>query len=225
MNDNLLRELVKKLNDRLKNNDFLLIYIEKMLWHFGNKELFTKENKIIGVDKYNNIFFIDMTDEEKTIISLSKSNCENVIEVKNDKVNIQRNSIDIEKLRNNITCKDFLCEKVHFDDLGNLVGSDSWYSTITQDSTKKTEMNKKEQITIYENDNIYSYVKANGTIYTNTIEKNQININDYVKCIDDNNLFSIINLIFNDISSLNIKFNSIADEKLVSEKVKKRSFR
>ena len=27
MNDNLLKELVKKLNDRLKNNDFLLIYI------------------------------------------------------------------------------------------------------------------------------------------------------------------------------------------------------
>ena len=44
MNDKLLKELVKKLNDRLKNNKFLLIYIEKMLWHFGNKELFTKEN-------------------------------------------------------------------------------------------------------------------------------------------------------------------------------------
>ena len=56
-------------------------------------------------------------------------------------------------------------------------------------------MNKKEQITIYENDNIYSYVKTNGTICTNTIEKNQTNINDYVKYIDDNNLFSIINLI------------------------------
>ena len=165
-----------------------------------------------------------MTDEEKTMISLSKSNCENVIEVKNDKVNIQRNSIDIEKLKNNIPCKEFLCEKVYFDDLGNLVGSDSWYSTITQDSTKKTSMNKKEQITIYENDNIYSYVKTNGTICTNTIEKNQTNINDYVKYIDDNNLFSIINLMFSDINGLNIKFNSIADEKLVSEKVKKMKF-
>ena len=95
---------------------------------------------------------------------------------------------------------------------------------IVQDSTKKTSMNKKEQITIYENDNIYSYVKTNGTICTNTIEKNQTNINDYVKYIDDNNLFSIINLMFSDINGLNIKFNSIADEKLVSEKVKKMKF-
>ena len=31
MNDNLLKELVKKLNDRLENNNFLLIYIEKII--------------------------------------------------------------------------------------------------------------------------------------------------------------------------------------------------
>ena len=59
MDEKLLKQMIKEVEQKASKNKFFSTYIKKILWYFGNVELFTKEKKLIGIDKSNNILVIN----------------------------------------------------------------------------------------------------------------------------------------------------------------------
>ena len=150
MNEKLLKQMIKEIEKRTSKNKFFSTYIKKILWYFGNVELFTKENKLIGIDKNNNVLEINLG-EDKIDVSLTKDNVKSKIELQCDIVNIQRDIIEKEKMKNNTTCKEFSSTKLYFNPCGELHCSDNWNALITY-------YHKKEPVIVKTGDKVTSTI-------------------------------------------------------------------
>lgn len=216
-------KILKKAEERAKNNKFLLTYIRKMLWHFGNIELFTKENKIIGIDKANNILVINL-DDDKTEVSLTKNNIKSKIELQGDEIIIQSDIIEKEKRKNNAICKEFSSTKLYFNPNGNLKCSDNWEALITYYPKKEPVVSKIQQITFYKNDKAYQQNLINNKKCIKIIRNENINLNDYLEDMDNSsNYFDVLDCIIEKVKLENNKTDMIF-EKEIKEKTKKLKF-
>ena len=78
MDEKLLKQMIKEVEQKASKNKFFSTYIKKILWYFWNVELFTKEKKLIGIDKSNNILVINL-ENNKIKFYLNKVNVKSKI--------------------------------------------------------------------------------------------------------------------------------------------------
>ena len=226
MDEKLLKQMIKEVEQKASKNKFFSTYIKKILWYFGNVELFTKEKKLIGIDKSNNILVINLEDD-KIEVSLTKGNVKSKIELQCDIVNIERDIIEKEKMKNNTTCKEFSSTKLYFNPCGELKCSDNWNALITYYHKKEPIISKTEQISFYHQNRAYQYNLINDKLCSKIIASENINLNDYIEIIDNSsNFLDILDYITTKVNTENNKTDLHFEQEINErEKLKKLIFK
>ena len=197
-NDKQLKNFLKKIENKVGQNEFVLLYIDKILWNFSMSEFFITENKMYVYDKNKNNLSIEIDCNSNVLITLNMNNISDKIEVTKDKTKIERSEI-----KENNDSKKITCVGLYFDENDCLKHSDVWETIIFDFELKTT---KREQITVYSDENTYSVFNQDGIEMFCLLKKKNINLKDYNNyVVDDQGCVIAITNLIEDVERTNIK--------------------
>lgn len=212
-NDKQLKNFLKKIENKVGQNEFVLLYIDKILWNFSMSEFFITENKMYVYDKNKNNLSIEIDCNSNVLITLNMNNISDKIEVTKDKTKIERSEI-----KENNDSKKITCVGLYFDENDCLKHSDVWETIIFDFELKTT---KREQITVYSDENTYSVFNQDGIEMFCLLKKKNINLKDYNNyVVDDQGCVIAITNLIEDVERTNIKCINTIPKQEFKEKVK-----
>ena len=212
-NDKQLKNFLKKIENKVGQNEFVLLYIDKILWNFSMSEFFITENKMYVYDKNKNNLSIEIDCNSNVLITLNMNNISDKIEVTKDKTKIERSEI-----KENNDSKKITCVGLYFDENDCLKHSDVWETIIFDFELKTT---KREQITVYSYENTYSVFNQDGIEMFCLLKKKNINLKDYNNyVVDDQGCVIAITNLIEDVERTNIKCINTIPKQEFKEKEK-----
>lgn len=212
-NDKQLKNFLKKIENKIGQNEFVLLYIDKILWNFSMSEFFITENKMYVYDKNKNNLSIEIDCNSNVLITLNMNTISDKIEVTKDKTKIERSEI-----KENNDSKKITCVGLYFDENDCLKHSDVWETIIFDFELKTT---KREQITVYSDENTYSVFNQDGIEMFCLLKKKNINLKDYNNyVVDDQGCVIAITNLIEDVERTNIKCINTIPKQEFKEKVK-----